>query len=73
MHPRPLGDIRFGFAQDLACHGSDLAFAVDLAWRQVTREGNVVRLTPTEWNILELLVRNPPRLVTQQQGYRFLH
>ena len=27
----------------------------------------MVRLTPTEWNILELLVRNPARLVTQQQ------
>ena len=43
------------------------SFTVDLAHRQVTREGNVVRLTPTEWNILELLVRNPSRLVTQQQ------
>jgi two-component system KDP operon response regulator KdpE len=25
-----------------------------------------VRLTPTEWRILELLIRNPGRLVTQQ-------
>ncbi len=31
------------------------------------RAGELVRLTPTEWNILELLVRNPGRLVTQQQ------
>ncbi len=43
------------------------SFTVDLAQRQVTRDGDVVRLTPTEWNILELLVRNPARLVTQQQ------
>jgi two-component system KDP operon response regulator KdpE len=42
-------------------------FTVDLAQRRVTRGGEVVRLTPTEWNILELLVRNPARLVTQQQ------
>ena len=26
-----------------------------------------VRLTPTEWNILEILVRNPEKLITQQQ------
>ena len=26
-----------------------------------------VRLTPTEWGILELLVRNPEKLITQQQ------
>lgn len=43
------------------------SFTVDLSRRQVTRDGDVVRLTPTEWNILELLVRNPARLVTQQQ------
>ncbi|MCP8999287.1 response regulator [Pseudarthrobacter sp. RMG13] len=43
------------------------SFTVDLAQRQVRRDGDVVRLTPTEWNILELLVRNPTRLVTQQQ------
>ena len=43
------------------------SFTVDLAQRRVTRDGDMVRLTPTEWNILELLVRNPARLVTQQQ------
>ncbi len=40
--------------------------AVDLAARQVTRAGQEVRLTPTEWAVLEQLVRNPRRLVTQQ-------
>jgi two-component system, OmpR family, KDP operon response regulator KdpE len=34
-------------------------FEVDLARRTVTRAGEAVRLTPREWAILELLVRNP--------------
>ena len=42
-------------------------FEVDLARRKVTRAGEAVRLTPREWAILELLVRNPGRLITQQQ------
>jgi two-component system KDP operon response regulator KdpE len=42
-------------------------FTVDLGQRVVTRNGESVRLTPTEWSILELLVRNPGKLVTQQQ------
>ena len=39
---------------------------VDLPARRVTKAGEVVRLTPTEWGILELLVRSPGRLVSQQ-------
>jgi two-component system KDP operon response regulator KdpE len=39
---------------------------VDLAARQVKRAGEEVRLTPTEWAVLEQLVRAPRRLVTQQ-------
>lgn len=39
---------------------------VDLAARRVLRDGTDVRLTPTEWAVLEQLVRNPRRLVTQQ-------
>jgi two-component system, OmpR family, KDP operon response regulator KdpE len=39
---------------------------VDLADRNVTRAGRTVRLTPTEWRLLELLVANPGRLVSQQ-------
>ncbi|KIC66714.1 response regulator [Pseudarthrobacter phenanthrenivorans] len=42
-------------------------FEVDLANRKVARGGTSVRLTPREWAILELLVRNPGRLITQQQ------
>ncbi|SDS78857.1 response regulator [Microterricola viridarii] len=48
---------------------------VDLAARQVTRRvstgtagdtDEIVRLTPTEWQVLEVLVRNPRRLVSRQ-------
>jgi two-component system KDP operon response regulator KdpE len=43
------------------------SFTVDLAAKRVTREGEDVRLTPTEWHLLEMLVRNSGRLVTQRQ------
>jgi two-component system, OmpR family, KDP operon response regulator KdpE len=39
---------------------------VDLSARLVTRAGSPVRLTPTEWRLLEVLVRNPNRLVTRE-------
>jgi two-component system, OmpR family, KDP operon response regulator KdpE len=42
-------------------------FILDLAGKQVTRAGTDVRLTPTEWQILEVLARNADRLVTQRQ------
>ncbi|HEV8280057.1 MAG TPA: response regulator [Streptosporangiaceae bacterium] len=40
-------------------------FTVDLAAKRVTRDGRDVRLTPTEWGLLEALVRS--QLVTQRQ------
>ncbi|MEV8148405.1 response regulator [Arthrobacter sp. 2RAF6] len=43
------------------------SFTADLAMRRVTRDGEDVRLTPTEWRILDLFVRNPEKLITQQQ------
>ena len=43
-------------------------FVVDFAAHQVTRtDGQVVSLTPTEWQLVEVLVRNRDRLVTQRQ------
>jgi len=43
-------------------------FTIDLAAKRVTTAaGAEVRLTPTEWHLLEILVRNADRLVTQQQ------
>ena len=52
--------------------GSDLpvveagSLTIDVPARQVTRDGAVVRLTPTEWGLLEVLVRHPGRLVSQR-------
>jgi two-component system, OmpR family, KDP operon response regulator KdpE len=43
------------------------ALEIDLAAKQVTRDGAVVHLTPTEWGILELLARNQGKLVSQRQ------
>jgi two-component system KDP operon response regulator KdpE len=40
---------------------------IDLAARRVTRSGEEVRLTPTEWRIVEVLVRNRGKLVSQRQ------
>jgi two-component system KDP operon response regulator KdpE len=42
-------------------------FAVDLAAKEVTTSTGTVRLTPTEWQIVEILVRNAGKLVTQRQ------
>jgi two-component system KDP operon response regulator KdpE len=42
-------------------------FSIDLASKQVRRDGSEIRLTPTEWHVVELLVRNRGKLVTQQQ------
>ena len=41
--------------------------AVDLAARRVTVAGIDVRLTPTEWHLLEVLVRHPGKLLSQRQ------
>jgi two-component system KDP operon response regulator KdpE len=45
-------------------------FQVDLAAGRVTRAGGQVRLTPTEYHLLEVLVRHAGRLVPQQQLLR---
>jgi two-component system KDP operon response regulator KdpE len=45
-------------------------FTVDLAAKKVLREQREIRLTPTEWAIVEMLVRNPGKLVTQAQLLR---
>lgn len=43
------------------------AFTVDLAAHRASTPDGLVRLTPTEWHLLEMLVRSPSRLVTQRQ------
>jgi two-component system, OmpR family, KDP operon response regulator KdpE len=41
---------------------------VDLQNHRVTSvDGGEIRLTPTEWGLIEILVRHPGRLVSQQQ------
>ncbi|MFG2556581.1 response regulator [Streptomyces sp. NPDC048581] len=45
-------------------------FTIDLLAKKVVRGGRDVRLTPTEWHLLEILVTNPGRLVTQQHLLR---
>ncbi len=40
---------------------------IDLARKRVHRAGEEVRLTPTEWSFLELLVRNAGTLVGREQ------
>ena len=42
-------------------------FSVDLAAKRVSRDSEEVKLTPTEWEIVEILVRSEGRLVTQRQ------
>ncbi|MFF4274049.1 response regulator [Streptomyces sp. NPDC001536] len=41
-------------------------FSIDLLAKKVVRGGRDVRLTPTEWHLLEILVTNPGRLITQK-------
>jgi two-component system, OmpR family, KDP operon response regulator KdpE len=41
-------------------------FTVDLTAKRVTTSNGEVRLTPTEWHIVEVLVRNAGKLVTQR-------
>lgn len=54
-------------ADDLGPRVDTAAFTVDLAARRVLAAGGEVRLTPTEWHLLEVLARNVGRLVTQRQ------
>ena len=42
-------------------------FTVDLTAHRVLRGDQPIRLTPTEWSLLELLVRHAGRLVPQKQ------
>jgi two-component system KDP operon response regulator KdpE len=46
------------------------AFTIDLAAKRLTTAEGEVRLTPTEWHLLEILVRNSDKLVSQQQLLR---
>jgi two-component system KDP operon response regulator KdpE len=43
------------------------AFTIDMAAKRATTATGPVRLTPTEWHIVEILVHNEGKLVTQRQ------
>ncbi len=45
-------------------------FTVDLMAKKVTRDGHDVHLTPTEWGMLEMLVRNRGKLVGREELLR---
>ncbi len=40
---------------------------IDLAAKRVTRSGEDIRLTPTEWHLIEVLLRNPGKLLSRNQ------
>ncbi|MDQ0709849.1 two-component system KDP operon response regulator KdpE [Arthrobacter woluwensis] len=57
--------------QDFALGAVDAgALRIDLAASSVTRDGERVHLTPREWAVLQLLVENSGKLVTQQHLLR---
>jgi two-component system KDP operon response regulator KdpE len=46
------------------------AFTIDLASKRLTTGDGEVRLTPTEWHLLEILARNPGKLISQRRLLR---
>jgi two-component system KDP operon response regulator KdpE len=46
------------------------SFTVDLASKKVIKDGQEVHLTPTEWGMLEMLVRNRGKLVGREELLR---
>ncbi len=43
-------------------------FRIDLATKRATNAaGEEIKLTPTQWHLVEILVRNPDRLISQHQ------
>ena len=60
--------IRRGVSEPEAPTVATAEFTVDLAAKRVRRaDGDDVRLTPTEWHLLEVLARHPGKLVSQKQ------
>ena len=42
-------------------------FTIDLASKSVLKDGREIRLTPTEWGVVEILIRHSGKMVTQTQ------
>ncbi|SCF28675.1 two-component system, OmpR family, KDP operon response regulator KdpE [Micromonospora matsumotoense] len=60
---------RHGTGADLASPTARLGqHTVDLSAHTVTRDdGTEIKLTPTQWGVLEALLRNPGKLISQRQ------
>jgi two-component system KDP operon response regulator KdpE len=59
---------RGGPGEDAAAAVVTSDFRIDLAAKVATgRDGAEIRLTPTQWHLVEVLVRNAGRLVSQKQ------
>jgi two-component system KDP operon response regulator KdpE len=43
------------------------SFRIDIEMKGIEKDGQKVHLTPTEWHLVEILVRNPGKLVGQRQ------
>ena len=54
-------------SEEAAPEVATAAFTVDLSAKRVLRDGEEVRVTPTEWHILELLAQHPGHLVSQRR------
>ena len=61
--------VRRATPEDLA-HVETPTLSIDLRAKRVLRDGLEVRLTPTEWHLLEALVRSPGRLVPGRELLR---
>jgi len=61
--------VRRGSASDRTSEESIVTadFTIDLGGSRVVRNGQQIRLTPTEWSLLELLARHQGKLVTSRQ------
>ena len=58
---------RRGVPADEAAVVRTAEFTVDLSAKRVSTPGGDVHLTPTEWHLVEYLVRHPGKLVGQRQ------
>ncbi len=59
--------LRRGMGTELGSRVETTDFVIDLAAMRITRDGEVVHLTPKEWDVVALLVRNAGRLVSHRQ------
>ncbi|MBV9410408.1 MAG: response regulator [Acidimicrobiia bacterium] len=59
--------LRAPSGEDEAAEIGTADFTIDLAAKRIQRDGRDVRLTATEWQVVEVLARNAGKLITQRQ------